>query len=226
MFQVHCTPLPVQFQRTCENTPRELAVLSVSVRPATRSRFPIQGGGFLEDLRAKNRIDLAAAETIAPGDSKTFKFSVDAPVNGGQYPFQWRMSQGTASFGQASPPLTIPVVVKQHAARYVSQSVPTTVKAGSTFTVKVTMRNVGTNTWTQAGGYRLAIVDGSWGVSSVPLAVSDNVARGQDKVFSITCTAPATPGHYTIRWQMRRQSTAFTGFFGDKTTTKGIDVVP
>lgn len=182
------------------------------------------------DLWGVRRVNLGSSEVISPGGSKTFKFNVIAPMNGGSYGFQYRMAQGTGSFGSASPQLNIPVVVKQHAARYLSQSVPSSVKAGSTFSVTVTMENVGTNTWTKAAGYALASTNPDlntvWGVSAVPMGSLDSVARGQSKAFTFTCVAPTTPGSYTMRWTMRRQASAFTGMFGDKTTTKTITVTP
>lgn len=182
------------------------------------------------DLWSAKGGNLGSTEVISAGGSKTFKFNVVAPMSGGSYGFQYRMAQGSSSFGSPSPLLNIPVVVKQHAARYLSQSVPSSVKAGSTFTVKVTMENVGTNTWTKAAGYMLASLNPDlntlWGVSSVPLGSTDSVARGQNKSFTFSCVAPATPGTYTMRWMMRRQASAFTGMFGDKTTTKTITVTP
>lgn len=173
---------------------------------------------------------LGSGDSIAPGQTKKFSFSVYAPTTAGTYQMQWRMAKGATQFGSASANVAVPVAVRQHAARYVSQTVPTSVKAGSTFTVTVKMRNVGTLSWTQAGGFSLCATDpdmnAAWGVVSVPLATGDSVGQNADKTFTFSCKAPATPGSYTIRWRMYRQASAFTGFFGDKTTTKGITVTP
>jgi len=174
----------------------------------------------------RTRVDLGNSDTIAPGQSKKFSFFVYAPVNGGTYPLQWRMSQGTSVFGMPSANVNVAVALSTTAARYVSQSVPATVKAGTTFSVSVDMRNVGTNTWTQAGGYNLATtspdLNTTWGFSSVALAAADSIARGQDKTFRFNCHAPTTPGTYTLQLRMRKSST----FFGDKTTVKTITVTP
>lgn len=176
----------------------------------------------------RRRVDLSPSEAILPGQTKKFSFTVYAPTTAGSYKFQWRMSQGSSSFGGSSPLLTVPVVVKQHAARYVSQTLPSSVKAGSTFNVTVTMRNVGTNTWTAAAGYGIAPATGypTWNVTKVNLGPTDSIAPGQSKTFTIQCKAPTTPGSYTMRWQMRRDAAAFTGFFGDMSTTKGLTVTP
>jgi len=194
------------------------------------------GNGFY--LRSQNPTDnttwgrkavnLSSSETIMPGQTKKFSFTVYAPMNAGTYNFQWRMAQNTSSFGTVSPNVAVPVAVKFHAARYISQVVPSAVKAGSQFTVSVTMENVGLNTWTLADGYGLAPVPGypTWGITKVPMLAGDSIARGQNKTFTFMCTAPSTAGTYSMRFQMRRDASAFTGFFGDKTTVKSITVTP
>lgn len=176
----------------------------------------------------RSRVDLGPSESIENGQARSFGFYVNAPMTGGNYGFQWRLAQNTGSFGMPSNLLLIPVVVRQHAARYISQTLPSSVKAGSTFSVSVTMRNVGTNPWTKAGGYALRAANGypTWEVSSVALGSADSIARGGSKTFTFTCVAPATPGTYAVRWQMHRAAPAFTGFFGDMTTNKSITVTP
>lgn len=175
-------------------------------------------------------VDLSGSDNIAPGQTKRFSFSVYAPTSGGTYPMQWRMDHQGQYSGAVTTLVQIPVTLRQNAARYLSQTVPSTVKAGSTFTVTVKMRNVGTTSWTVASGFKLATTDpdmnATWGTVSVPLAAGDSIAQGQDKTFTFTCTAPTTPGAYTMRWRMRRDAASFTGMLGDKTTTKGITVTP
>ena len=89
----------------------------------------------------------------------------------------------------------------------------------------VDMRNVGTNTWTQAAGYTLAPASGypTWGITGVALSPSDSIAPGQDKVFTFTCLAPPTAGTYNMRWQMFHQG---FGYFGDKSFARAISVTP
>src|SRR5205823_4109218 len=108
---------------------------------------------------------------------KNFGFNVIAPMTGGSYNFQWRMSQATHPFGAFSSNRVVNVVVNANAARYTGQLVPTTVKAGSSFSVTVYMMNVGTTAWTSAAGFGLAPVGGSWGVTKVLLYASDSIAR-------------------------------------------------
>jgi len=173
-----------------------------------------------------NRIDLGAADAIANSQAKNFGFNVIAPMTAGNYNFQWRMSQNSHSFGAFTANKVINVVVNANAARYTGQNVPTSVKAGSTFTVTVYMMNVGTTAWTSAAGFGLAPSAGSWGVTKVAMSATDSIARGATKVFTFTCTAPSTPGSYPMGWQMRRDSPTFTGAFGDISSARTIIVAP
>ena len=50
-----------------------------------------------------NRVSLNAADNIAPGQQKTFTWTVHAPSTPGQYNFQWRMlREGVTWFGDSS----------------------------------------------------------------------------------------------------------------------------
>lgn len=177
-----------------------------------------------------NKVNLSATESILAGQGKTFRFAVYAPMTPGNYNLQWRMAQGTGSFGNASVNLAIAVVEKQQAARYISQSIPNTVKAGSTFSVSVTMRNVGSLTWTKTAGFALGSIEPSlntvWGSSTIPLGAGDTIASGANKPFTFICKAPSTPGTYTMRWQMHRQASSYSGFFGDFSPRTTIVVTP
>ena len=56
------------------------------------------------------RVYLAAGESIAPGQTKTFTFNITAPSTNGSYNFQWRMvHEGIAWFGNSSWPRVIDV---------------------------------------------------------------------------------------------------------------------
>lgn len=57
------------------------------------------------------RVDLAAGNSIAPGQQKTFTFNITAPGTPGTYNFQWRMlREGVAWFGAFSTNVAIQVV--------------------------------------------------------------------------------------------------------------------
>jgi len=57
------------------------------------------------------RVGLASGESIAPGQSKTFTFTVTAPSNPSTYNFQWRMVQdGVEWFGATTPNVAVNVI--------------------------------------------------------------------------------------------------------------------
>lgn len=108
-------------------------------------------------------------------------------------------------------------------AQFVSQSVPTTMIAGHTYSAQVTMLNAGSTTWTAADSYVLGSQNPqdntTWGFYRVSLP--GNVAPGQQGTFTFTVTAPATPGSYAFQWRMLRE---FVEWFGDTTPSVQVAV--
>ena len=168
-------------------------------------------------LGTSNWAGLVTAPTAtAPGQTATFTFPVTAPSTPGTYNFQRHMVHGgLAWFGTATTNQSI-VVGKPDDAQFVSQSPPPSViRAGMTYSVSVTMKNVGTNTWTTGGAYTLTPYvhsDPTWQQSAtvVPAAT----APGQSVTITFTVTAPAAPGSYHFQWQMLHQG---VNWFGDPT---------
>lgn len=173
-----------------------------------------------------NQVNLASADSILPGGSKTFSYKVFAPMDAGTYDFAWRMRHsGFTSFGDLSPTVPVAVSVLGDAARFMSiSSLPSTVVPGSTITVSVTMRNVGTNTWSAGSTYGLrpTTTTTKWGVTSIPLSPGETFSRGTDKTFTFKAKAPTTAGKYVMEWRMHNG----TAFFGDRSTSKSITVTP
>ena len=82
-------------------------------------------------------------------------------------------------------------------------------------------RATGSETWTQAGGYRLAsdTPNVNWGVPNVTLP--GDVAPGGAVTFSFTVTAPATSGSHAFQWRMEQQG---AGPFGEASPNRVIPV--
>lgn len=102
-----------------------------------------------------------------------------------------------------------------NASAFVSQNVPSTMTAGQSYAVSVTMKNTGSNTWTTAGSYNLGSQNpqdnGTWGVARVGLPYS--VAPGDEVTFNFTVTAPATLGTYNFQWRMVQDGVEWFGDF-------------
>jgi thermolysin len=109
-------------------------------------------------------------------------------------------------------------------ATFVSQSVPTSMTAGQSYSVSVTMRNSGTKTWT-SDVYRLGSQNPQdntvWGFNRVYLPTGTTVPPGYDYTFYFTVTAPATTGSYNFQWRMVQEG---VGWFGDLTPNVLVNV--
>jgi thermolysin len=100
-------------------------------------------------------------------------------------------------------------------ATFVSQSVPTSMTVGQSYSVSVTMNNSGNTTWTP-GSYRLGSQNPqdntTWGTHRVDLPSS--VAPGQNVTFYFTVTAPSIASSYNFQWRMIQEGVQW---FGDYT---------
>jgi predicted secreted protein len=162
--------------------------------------------------------------TVAVGQTATFNFTVSAPTNPATYPFQWRMiHEGVNVFGTPSPSMLVDVLSATNHAVFISQTVPATMYPGQTYTNTVVMKNMGTNTWTSAGGYMLSSISPNdntvWGPNRITLNAP--VAPGATSSLSFVVTAPIVGGNYAWQWQMIQDG---SGRFGQPTPLANIPV--
>ncbi len=186
------------------------------------------------DPFAVSRIHLDANESVAPGAEKTFTFTMKAPQTAGTYVTDWRMIQERVTwFGpvlvskeitvKASPVVpsgsTVSSVIQltelaaeADAAAVVSASVPQRMIAGQSYTVSITVKNTGAETWTAVKGYQLVpLADANLFAAVQGLDAQDNIAPGQEKTFTFTIKAPAKAGTYKLDWQMSQEGVAWLG---------------
>ena len=157
-----------------------------------------------------------APSPVTPGAEIIFNFNITAPATPGVYNFQWQMLRnGVGYFGQITPNVAVNVGsgTGTNDASYLSQTVPTTVLAGASFGVTITMHNAGDTTWTNETGYRLGSQNpqdnATWGTNRITLP--GPVAPGQNVTFGFNVTAPATAGTYNFQWQMVQDGVAYFG---------------
>lgn len=127
---------------------------------------------------------------------------------------QWRLFRtGTGFFGTPTPNVPVLVQARGNAAAFISQTVPAVMTTGQRYSVSVTMRNAGTNTWTIEKKHRLSSQsptdNNTWGLSRVYL--SNFVLPGNNVTFAFTVTAPAQPGQYDFQWQMIQEALEIFG---------------
>ena len=173
-----------------------------------------------------NRVALAAE--VPPGTNATFNFAITAPLTPGTYELQWQMiREGVSGFGQATRSASVvvfPPEVAGDSATFVSQVMPSLMATGATARAAITLRNTGTNTWSEALRYRLGSVtpgdNRTWGLNRIYLP--NSVAPGGTVTFSFPITAPVTPGGYVCQWRMLREG---VHHFGDLNPGAPISVL-
>jgi methionine-rich copper-binding protein CopC len=154
-----------------------------------------------------------STESIAANQMKTFTFTMKAPSVPGTYTTDWRMlREGVMWFGDK---LEAQVTVTAYGASFVTHDIPSTMVAGQSYTINVTVKNTGGNTWTAAEGYKLGAVGNSdpFAVTRQLIGSTDSIAVNQTKTFTFVMKAPSTPGTYITDWRMLREGVMW---FGDK----------
>jgi hypothetical protein len=98
-------------------------------------------------------------------------------------------------------------------AQLVASNLPTSMETGQTITVRLTFKNTGLSTWTEAAQYRLAAANDQDAFAGPRqfLAPGESIAPGQRVTFSFTMTAPPSPGTYHTQWQMLKEGVARFG---------------
>ena len=208
--------------------PNEIRSVSVTMANVGSETWLTDGNYVLNALDAIWGITLVSVPTVTTaGSSTTLTFTIRAPAAPGMYTHRWRMRKlSGANAGFFGPLISIGMTVDAAAspvldADVVAQSIPPRVTAGRTTSFTIEMENTGTGTWTGSGFSLRSVSTPSniWTTTTTPLGVAESVAPGATRVFTFNVVAPATPGTYDSRWQMRE-----TALFGDVALTTGIIV--
>lgn len=126
----------------------------------------------------------------------------------------WGIYKGVCDYFETSPTWDF------YSSEYVSDTIPSTMIAGQTYNVSITLRNRGV-VWTESRGIRLGAVGESdpFTTEHRVVLVTD-VEPGRTYTFNFQMTAPAC-GDVVSDWQMVRDGYAWFG----ATVTKNIHVV-
>jgi len=96
---------------------------------------------------------------------------------------------------------------------------PTHLNCSESYIATVEMRNIGTNTWTRADGYKLGAVNDSDSLygpdTRVWLPESVAIAPGESHMFDFVMQAPEAAASYLTDWQMVHEGVRW---FGESTT--------
>jgi len=171
-----------------------------------------------------NRLLIPSSASVAPGASIELFNTLTAPATPGTVAMQWRMSHNGTLFGDPSASLNIIVSSNTDNAQFISQKQILVVAPGAGFNMNVLMKNTGTSTWTQAGGYCALTQDPSnnktWGTNRLLVPSSASVTPGSQITCSNALIAPVTPGMYALQFRMYHNGV----LFGDPTPIQMVNV--
>ncbi|GEM_PF-2163871 len=147
----------------------------------------------------------------------------------GSHTFTAKAYDAAGNVGQSSAvTVNVPTAIT-NSSQFISQSVPSSMVAGQSYPVSVTMKNIGTNTWTPIGpqinAYRLRSVNPvdnfNWNTSA-RAELSNTVPASGQVTINFTVIAPTTPGTYNFQWRMLQEGVQE---FGAYTTNVPVVVV-
>jgi hypothetical protein len=183
---------------------------SGAIDPATvnASDFVLVRRGATTPISATVRFDAVTGQAILQPNaflltSTTYTATIKGGANGVKNSAGIPLAADrTWSFTTTSTPAD--------ASRIISQSVPSYMVAGRSYTVAITVQNTGTRTW-NTGSYSLGFSRNNmtWGLNRVALPTS--VAPGARVTFKFTIRAPQTSGYYNFQWQMLKDQAAWFG---------------
>jgi len=160
-------------------------------------------------------LNLSGAGVISgtPNTEGTYSFTVKV-TDAAQATAQRALSIVVSASGGGGP-------LNSH---FVSQSVPTSLQPGQSFTANIKFLNTGTTTWSGSAYFYASQnppLNQTWGGNGVSLL---GFVAGPGEVMDVTftATAPSTPGAYNFQWQMYENGGA--GFFGEMSTNVSIQV--
>lgn len=159
------------------------------------------------------KLVLSSSDNIQPGQTKTFTYTMIAPLTPGTYTTDWQMYQeGLLWFGQS---VVKQIIVKDptKTSLIVRNNIPTTMVRGKKYSVQIVVKNTGSDTWTAAKNYKLAPVGYSDPFHNYKLVLSSNdkILPGQTKTFAFSMKAPSSKGTFTSDWQMYVEKTVWFG---------------
>jgi N-acetylmuramoyl-L-alanine amidase len=119
--------------------------------------------------------------------------------------FTWGMYKGICDYFGVTPGWAY------YSDEIVSHDIPTGMNPGATATVHITFRNRGV-LWNDTRGFQLgAVGDSDPFTATTRYNVGSEIGPNTTKTFTLTFTAPTTPGTYVTDWRMLRSGVTWFG---------------
>ena len=127
-----------------------------------------------------------------------------------------KMLDGTINLTSVIPIIPSAVTAAGNGSEFVAQqNVPTVMGLSQKSTVNITLKNIGTTTWTKANGYKLGSQSSqdntAWGFNRVDLSDTDTILPGQEKTFQFEITAPSSVGNNNFQWKLIKEGQEWFG---------------
>lgn len=161
---------------------------------------------------------------VAPGAVGRFTFTLQAPLEEGEYKETFQLAAENASWvpgGKFIVPISVrkrltadgrPIAVGYKAARMLVSTERLTLDAGSSQEFRIGFKNIGRNAWKRDGAAPLtlraatdareAFSHSSWTADVAALLASPEVAPGQLAIFTVALTAPPSGGEFVPRFSL------------------------
>ncbi|MBW4085757.1 NBR1-Ig-like domain-containing protein [Paenibacillus sp. S150] len=166
------------------------------------------------DPFADTRQYIPDERTVRPGQVQSFSFLMQAPKDTGSYTTDWRMVQElVAWFGQTLTK-SVQVVEASRNAAITGNTIPSTMEAGQSYDVTITVLNTGNTTWYENGtAVRLGAVGDNdpFALGRYMLPSGIFVRPGETYTFAFIMTAPVAPGTYVSDWSMLQENVTWFG---------------
>jgi hypothetical protein len=150
------------------------------------------------------RINIPSGVVVHPGEIYTFYFTMTAPSTAGTYVPAYRMVwDGYRWFGETAS-RTISVKAAITNSTIPLNTIPGSMRAGSSYYVNLTVTNTGNVDWTERDMFRLGALGDAAKFDEARLYIPSGVVvhPGESYTFRFSMTAPATSGTYYPSYQM------------------------
>jgi hypothetical protein len=175
---------------------------------------------------------------VISGDTKGDSISMDDALGSTGDANTWNEDIGSDDSGTADttpveddttappPQEDISITPAGNHATFVSQNVPTQVSPGASFSVEITLHNMGDTDWSQADGYFLGSENPqdnfTWSTNRIGMENEAVVLPSQSYTFTATLVAPTEEGTYPFQWRMLQDAVEW---FGETSENIEMDVV-
>lgn len=178
-----------------------------------------------ENFGLSIRYDIPNNVTVDPGQRVTFNMVITAPEKDGNYSLNFKLlKEGLAWFG---PVLNKNITVQRLplSSTVVSDTLPSTMLMGETANATITIKNIGSQPWSNAEKHRLGLDFVSDAYTKFGLEgryyLKDNkiVNPGETATFDLQLKAPTTSGEYKLNFKMLKEGLNWFGETFEKTIT-------